>query len=136
MLYQLHTGWVPGYEEGQEPIIYLVSKAQSVGRSRTGFVFSDGHGIASYTRWFDSLRDLDKVDWNVVYADYWRDDINDMDRQRRKQAEFLVHRFCDWSLIDEIGVLDRTVKMKVEEMLEQFPRGLHRPVAIHRNWYY
>lgn len=28
MLYQLHTDWVDDYDEGQEPIIYLVSSVQ------------------------------------------------------------------------------------------------------------
>ena len=42
----------------------------------------------------------------MVYQRYWKDNLDDMDRQRRKQAEFLVHRFCDWSLINEIAVID------------------------------
>jgi len=30
MMLQLKTGWVAGYNEGQEPLIYLVSTAQAV----------------------------------------------------------------------------------------------------------
>ena len=33
---------------------------------------------------------LDQVDWETVYQCYWRDEVGDMDRQRRKQAEFLM----------------------------------------------
>ena len=76
-----------GYDEGQEPIIYLVSTAQRVVNSGAGFVFSDGHGIAAYTGWYDDLEDLDEVDWQIVYANYWKDTVEDMDRQRKKQAE-------------------------------------------------
>ena len=36
-------------------------------------MFSDGHGIARFTSWFDNLGDLDKVDWEAVYAKIWRD---------------------------------------------------------------
>lgn len=33
MLFQLKTGWVPGYDEGQEPLIYLFpARRQSRGR--------------------------------------------------------------------------------------------------------
>ncbi|MCK4390123.1 MAG: DUF4433 domain-containing protein [Desulfobacterales bacterium] len=46
MLLQLHTGRVEGYADGQDPIIYLVSTVQTVLESGSGFVFSDGHGIA------------------------------------------------------------------------------------------
>ncbi len=101
MLYQLHTGRVDGYNEGQDPIIYLASTVQSVQESGARFVFSDGHGIALYTQWFDDLNDLDKVDWKAANAKYWHDTIDDMDRQRRKQTEFLIHKFCDWNIINQ-----------------------------------
>ena len=44
-----------------------------------------------------------------------------MDRQRRKQAEFLIHRFCDWSLIHEIAVIDNAMKTRVERILGRVP---------------
>ena len=36
----------------------------------------------------------DEVNWNMVYQRYWKDTINDMDRQGGEsgQAEFLVHQ--------------------------------------------
>jgi hypothetical protein len=93
MLLQLKTGRVTGYNEGQEPLIYLASNAQAVASGGCRFVFSNGHG---YTDWFDSLDQLENVDWNMVYQSYWRDEAGGMDRQRRKQAEFLVHQTCSW----------------------------------------
>lgn len=136
MLLNLKTGRVAGYNEGQAPLIYLESTAQAVRDSGTGFVFSDGHGLATFTGWFDDLVKLDQVDWNMVYQRYWADNLDDMDRQRRKQAEFLVHRFCDWSLIQEIGVIDQAVKQQVETILAAYPAGQRRPVAVHAEWYY
>ncbi len=136
MLLQLKTGRVAGYNEGQEPLIYLVSTVQSVNESGARFVFSDGHGIAAYTDWYDDLADLDKVDWDMVYQRYWTDNVNDMDRQRRKQAEFLIHEFCDWKLISEIGVINAIIQHRVEEVLGRYPATLRRPVRIHGEWYY
>jgi len=136
MLYQLHTGWVDGYNEGQSPIVYLVSTVQAVRAANASFVFSDGHGIAAYTSWFDNLNDLDNVDWDTAYCNWWRDTVDDMDRQRRKQAEFLVHQRCGWELIQEIGVLNDVAKARVEGILGQFAPAMRRPVAIRRNWYY
>jgi hypothetical protein len=136
MLLQLHTGRVEGYADGQDPIIYLVSTVQTVLESGSGFVFSDGHGIARYTEWFDNLDHLDKVDWEMVYQRYWADNVDDMDRQRRKQAEFLVHRFCDWSLIHEIAVIDSVMKGHVEGILKRYPPEMLRDVKVQRNWYY
>ena len=136
MLLQLKTGRVEGYDEGQEPLIYLVSTAQAVRDAGVGFVFSDGHGIAAYTDWYDDLADLEKVDWDTVYQRYWADTVDDMDRQRRKQAELLVYRFCDWALISEIVVINVKMKRIVEQIMSQFPRRLQRVVHVRPDWYY
>ena len=137
MMLQLKTGQVPGYSEGQEPLIYLISTAQQMIQEHgTPFVFSDGHGLASFTQWFDDLNDLEKVDWDMVYERYWADNLNDFDRQRRKQAEFLVYRFCDWSLIQKIAVIDTGMKCRVEGVLSGFPREMQRSVRVQRDWYY
>jgi hypothetical protein len=49
MMLNLKTGRVPGYNEGQTPLIYLESSAQAVSESGGGFVFSVGHVIATFT---------------------------------------------------------------------------------------
>lgn len=136
MMLNLKTGRVAGYDEGQEPLIYLVTTAQAVRASGAEFVFSNGHGLATFTDWFDDLAHLDRVDWNMVYQRYWSDTLEDLDRQRRKQAEFLVHRFCDWSVIQEIGVIDQQMKGRVEAIFAGYPAALHKPVAVRREWYY
>ncbi|MGA7578247.1 MAG: DUF4433 domain-containing protein [Desulfobaccales bacterium] len=137
MMLQLKTGQVEGYDEGQEPLIYLVSTAQAVRDAGLGFVFSDGHGIAAFTAWFDNLTDLDKVDWGMVYQRYWADNPRtDMDRQRRKQAEFLIHRFCPWALIQEIVVVNVATRSRVQAVMADFPPPLRRTVRIQKNWYY
>lgn len=137
MMLQLKTGQVPGYNEGQEPLIYLASTVQAVAEAGLSFVFSNGHGLATgLTNWFDDLDQLDEVDWSMVYQRYWKDQLNDMDRQRRKQAEFLVYECCPWSLIQEIVVIDAATKQHVETVQAAFPADQRRVVRVDRNWYY
>ncbi len=136
MLLQLKTGWVDGYTEGQEPLIYLVSDAQTVQASDTGFVFTDGHGIPAWTKYFDDLVDLDKVDWAMVNERFGPHTADDMDRQRRKQAEFMVHRFCPWSLIRRVAVINSAMKAQVEGIMAGFDAGLIRLVTVEPGWYY
>jgi len=136
MMLQLKTGRVAGYNEGQKPLIYLVSSAQAIEDAGIPFVFSDGHGIAAYTQWYDHLNALDKVDWGMVYQRYWSEKLDDMDRQRRKQAEFMIHKFCPWSLIQEIAVIDQSVKMQVENIMNGFAAEMRRPVIMRPAWYY
>ena len=120
MMFKLKTGRVAGYDEGQEPLIYLVSTAQAVADAGVGFAFSDGHGLAFITGWFDRLERLEAVDWGMVYQQYWSDNLNDMDRQRRKQAEFLVYQSCPWSLIQEIVVINTAMRERVEAIQAAF----------------
>lgn len=136
MMLQLKTGQVADYDEGQEPLIYLVSTGQRVEAAGVDFVFSDGHGLALFTDWFDDLKQLDAVDWNMVNQRYWSDNLSDMDRQRRKQAEFLIHGSCPWDLIDEIVVFDNAVAVRVQVIQGGFPNALRKPIRVERTWYY
>lgn len=136
MMLNLKTGRVAGYTEGQEPLVYVVSTCQAVAEADIPFAFSDGHGIARFTEWFEDLDDLDHVDWKMVDQRYWTDQIDDMDRQRRKQAEFLVWKLCPWSLIKEIVVIDQVWKTQVEEIMAGHPAELNRVVTVRRDWYY
>lgn len=137
MLLRLKTGRVEGYDEGQEPLVYVRSTAQRIADSGTDYVFSDAHGLASFTHWYDDLKYLDKVDWGVVGLRYWQDTVDDPDRQRRKQAEFMVHRGCDLGLVEEIGVHGDSMKRRVEGLLQSHRPELAIPVSDRRHdWYY
>ncbi len=136
MLLQLHTGRVVGYSEGQRPLIYLTSTAQAIAAAGVRFVFSDGHGIALYSQWYDDLAQLDQVDWSTVYANYWADSPEDLDRQRRKQAEFLVYRVCPWALVDGIAVVDEAMREQVQHLFAGCDAASRRPVTVRREWYY
>jgi hypothetical protein len=136
MLLNLKTGRVQGYDEGQQPIVYVVTSVQAVVNAGLRFVFSDGHGLAGFTQWYDDLGDLKSVDWGLVGERYWRDEPKDNDRQRRKQAEFLVEDRLEWGLITEIGVFDDTVRDQVTKLLNQFPGQPQPPVLVRRDWYY
>lgn len=136
MMLKLKTGQVVDYAEGQEPLIYLVSTAQAAEIGGVEFVFTDGHGLTRFTAWFDDLKDLDAVDWGMINQRYWSDNINDMDRQRRKQAEFLIHKSCSWELIDEIVVIDGTMEKRVQVIQDGFPDALRKPIRVERSWYY
>jgi len=136
MMLKLKTGRVTGYNEGREPLIYLVSTVQAIADAGLSFVFSDGHGLAFITDWFDRLKRLDMVDWSMVYQQYWSDNLNDMDRQRRKQAEFLVYQACPWSFIQEVVVINTAMRERVEAIQAGFPGSERKMVKVERRWYY
>ena len=134
MLFTIHKGNVEGYNQGQESVIYLVSTAEAIEAMALAFAFTDGHGIIGYTQFSDDLEDLDMVDWDIMEAKYWNNTADDNDRRRRRQAEFLVHRFCPWTLITEIGVINTTIQAQVQRILQNVK--YQPPVRVNPNWYY
>lgn len=136
MLLRLATHWDVDYDGPQDEIIYLVSTAQEMIHRRRRCVFSDGHGLARFTKWFEDLASLNQVDWPIVYARYWNDTLEDNDRKRRKQAEFLVHKSCGWSRVQEIGVMNQGAKTAVEQVLAEYPEAGTPPVNLRTAWYY
>jgi hypothetical protein len=136
MLLRLQTGRVQGYRGDQTPIIYLVSSVERIRALEAPFIFSNGHGVAFFTGWFDNEADLHKVDWEAVYARRWNDTLEDMDRERRKQAEFLVHQYCAWDAIETVAVVNQQMKLRVEAIFAAAPGDLTRPVEVRADWYY
>ena len=74
--------------------------------------------------------------WIGTSARYWADQPDDNDRQRRKQAEFLVWQSLDWSLIQGVGALNQQVKARVEAILDQHPDRSRPNVQVMGPWYY
>ena len=136
MLLKLKSGQVAGYNDGQAPLVYLATKAQSLPQAGCRFVYSDGHGLARFTNWYDDLAHLDAVDWSIVNEKYWRDTPDDNDRKRRKQAEFLVWQTLDWSLIAGIATISIAVQQHVQEILDRFPQRHQPTVLVKPSWYY
>lgn len=134
MLLQLKTGQVAGYDEGQEPLVYLVSDIESVIAAGLPFVFSDRHSLANYAKWSDQEADLDALDWATIYAKYWAKTPADPDRQNRKMAEFLVHEAMPIALCHEVAVVSRSAKARVEALTRSC--GNIPPAVVRPQWYY
>ncbi|WP_003046165.1 type II toxin-antitoxin system toxin DNA ADP-ribosyl transferase DarT [Thermus aquaticus] len=129
MLYAIHTQQTD-YQGDQRPILHLVSSAQKVAEARIPFVFTDRHAAVQYVCFFHKLEHLKALDWQAIQASYWAN------VREKKQAEFLVKDFFPWELVEEIGVIDKTIQAQVESILAQFPDLHHPPVRVRRSWYY
>ena len=118
MLCAIFYGRVPSCQN-QAEVVHLVSTAQAIDDYGLDFAFTDGHAIMAFTEFYDDLDDLQGIDWEVMKAKYWSDTLEDGDRKRRRQAEFLVHGRVPWSLVTEIAVMNRSVEKKVKSLLER-----------------
>jgi hypothetical protein len=134
MLYAIHKGSVEGYQEGQAPILHLVSSAEAIQTSGLLFTFTDGHAEMDISQFFTNLSDLIKIDWKTMEAAYWRDTVEDGDRKRRRQAEFLVYQFFPFELIETIGVYSYKIAQQVSGLIQHLEK---KPVVkVVPAWYY
>jgi ssDNA thymidine ADP-ribosyltransferase, DarT len=135
MLYVIHKGAVAGYAGGQSEVVHLVSSVEAVEAAGYDWVFTDGHAdMPPLTSFYDNFNDLVKVDWKIMRSKYWHDTVDHPDRERRRQAEFLVHGSCPWELVSKIGVHNQETAENVLEILKDV---VHKPeLEIETGWYY
>jgi hypothetical protein len=134
MLYAIHRGNVEGYQGGQKAILHLETSAEQVAQRGLSIVFTDGHAEMDISTFFTDLNNLNKVDWNIMQTTYWSDTLQDNDRKRRRQAEFLVHNFFPLELINRIGVFNKEMVTQVNGLLQPL---IQKPIVqVLPTWYY
>ncbi|WP_438027190.1 type II toxin-antitoxin system toxin DNA ADP-ribosyl transferase DarT [Sorangium sp. So ce233] len=136
MLYVIHCGNNPelSYRGGQGPIVHLeadlhdvVAWATTAGRH---WAFSLSNAGACYTQFLASLHELHQLDWASIHAT----DFRSASVKEAKQAEFLLHGFCPWTLVTLVGVHSPAVQARARASISA---GSHQPRAVvQRNWYY
>jgi hypothetical protein len=136
MLYLIHRANHPEltYRGGQDPIIHLEADLHRVVQwadtNSVKWAFSPSNGGAYYTQsqFRKDLRQLDQLDWDAIDATDW------VQKQEQKQAEFLVHEWFPFSLVDRIGVRTRATELSVEAALASLAKA--PTIRVEQAWYY
>jgi len=134
MLFTYSQGNVTGRRENQDEIIYLVSTAEYVVSLNLPFAFTDGHPVVEPKSFFNDLRHLQEIDFQIMNGKYWFDTDAYPDRKRRRQAEFLVHQQFPWTAVQALAVRTSAMHGRVVDLIQH---AEHRPTCIVRpDWYY
>lgn len=135
MMYSIYRGNVPQYQDGLEPLVYLVTTIEAVREAGLRFVFSDGNCGSRVTEYSDDLDRLDElVDWELMRAKWWANTPEDPDRMRRRMAEFLVHERVPWELFIAIVAMTERTANAARETAARL--GLGTSVLVRSGWYY
>ncbi|MBL7733402.1 MAG: DUF4433 domain-containing protein [Chitinophagaceae bacterium] len=125
MLLNIKTGHRGITQRPQHEIVYIICEVRELVQQCAEWVYTDGHAKDKFTGFFTEIDRLPAiVDWNLVFEQYWRNTEEDIDRQRRKQAEFLVKSHVPVSCIHTIVVRTEERKRQVEEMLNRNGRKI------------
>lgn len=135
MLYAIRQGQVEGYPGGQAQVLHLVADAESIEASGAHCVHTDGNAASQPLRFYPGTSGLaSALSWDVINSANWANTIDDNDRKRRKQAEFLVWQSVPWHTIVQIGVIDETMAVHARRLIAG---AAHQPdILVRRNWYY
>lgn len=136
MLLMIQTGYHETYKEPQRNMVYLISSVDKVQASGYDYVFTDGQANKKYTRYFNHPADLAGLPWRDIYAVTWNDTLAHPDRQRHKQAEFLVKGSFKVKDLRGFAVMDTAMKESVETILSRHDPTYPRYVNVRRDWYY
>ena len=136
MLYILYRGNHPEltYRGGQRPIVHLQADlheaVQWARDNRRRWAITDRNAGNRLAEFFDTLDDLDKVDWQAVATT----DFRDLEVKEGKQAEFLMYGEFPWELVERVGVIDSRMKTRAEQTIRSCR---HKPVVkVEPGWYY
>jgi hypothetical protein len=123
------------YPGGDRPLVYLVTSVGSVVDAALRWVATDGNAATATTEFTSDLQAVEAmVDWPLMTAERWSNSAEDMDRQRRRQAEFLVHQRLSTDLVRWIGTYSDHYGSRVRSLLADDP--LAERIIVRPAWYY
>jgi hypothetical protein len=139
MLHGLKNGRGSIPPKDQDQILYLVTSVERIVAAGLTFVFSDVHARSPLADFYQEIDDMNVIDWNVIADSYWSSRATerheeDASRPLKKQAEFLIHRECPWSVTGAIVTRNEAAKGRVDAIIQS---SSHKPtVKARREWYY
>ncbi|WPQ64585.1 DUF4433 domain-containing protein [Chitinophaga sancti] len=134
MLLNIKTGYRGIVKRPQTDIVYICCRFANITKSCKEWCFTDGHAKDRLTAFYNNKDQLEAVDWNMVGQRYWRANEEDIDRMRRKQAEFLVKNQVPVECISGIIVYDSTTEGIVKKLITELRLSI--PVIVKSEYYY
>lgn len=112
MLYVIQRGFNGVTATPAENIVYCITSVALVIQHEIDYLFTDGHAVDKFSAFYES-RDISKIDkildFVAIRDSFWKDE-NDLDKKRRKEAEFLLSDDLPQSGIGIFAVYNNTAK--------------------------
>lgn len=139
MMYRIacdHRDSIPDrYQGGDTPLVYLVTTVRAVLEAGLTWVAADGNAATATTEFTSDPDDLiNMIDWPLMKAERWNSTPEDPDRQRRRQAEFLIFRELPLALVRWVGVQSDRYTSQVGKLLADHAPGPR--IVVRPRWYY
>lgn len=134
MMYNIKTGWGGAIQRKNTEIVVLASSVHQLVKLEIPFVFFDGHAYMEESTAYDSVDDLDQIDWQLLRSRNFTNDPEDPGKKGRYQAETLVYRYLPASALQGIACYNSPAAQHVAELVSA--QGLSVPVKALPGWYF
>jgi hypothetical protein len=139
MIYRIacdHRDRVAGrYQGGDTLLVYFVARVADVVQAGLTWVATDGNAATATTEFTSDLDAMTgMIDWPLMTAERWNNTSSDPDRQRRRQAEFLVHQAVPLGLIQRVAVHGDERRSQISKLLGDHALG--QRIIVRPRWYY
>lgn len=124
MLLNIKTGHRGITKREQSEIVFIVCEVNNIVNNCAKWLFTDGHAKDALSNFYEDLKDLDKLDWDLIKSQYWKNTREDNDRMRRKQAEFLVYNKVSLNCIRGLIVKSEERKLEIEKIIQNLGLSL------------
>lgn len=115
MLYVIQNGYNGVSTLQPQDIVYCVTSVEQILNNQLEYVYTDGHAVESFSTFFfpESIDDIEQnIDKTAIESKFWKDE-NDLDKKRRKEAEFLVGNDIPQTAILGFAVYNEIAKAKL-----------------------
>lgn len=134
MMYNIKTGFGGIRQFPNSEIVILASSLRGLDEHGVTAVFSDRHAYLQTAQFFNSLSDLDQIDWEILRNRDFKRDVDDPEKTDRYQAEALVHVHLPVERLVGIVCLSENEKRTLEQQREKV--GLDISIAARPKWYF
>ena len=134
MLKNIQSGWGGIQNRSNEEIIILVSSLYHIHASGLPFLFTDSHAYSTLAMFYNSLEDLNKVDWSLLQRRDFRRDPDDPRKLDRYQAEALIYKTCPVSHLLGLVCYNESIRKELNQQIQM--RGLELQVHARPGWYF
>lgn len=122
------------YRGGQGPIIHLEADFHTTiawaEAHANRWAFTLSNASAFYAEFRASRDQLSEINWPAVDATQW----SNPEIREGKQAEFLLHDFFPWELVERVGTHSQQV---AEQAVQIIATAAHQPIVVRQpSWYY
>ena len=133
MMYNIHTGYNVRQVPNEE-IVILVSSLHRVAELEIPFVFTDQHAYPVVANYFTDLKDLHRVDWDLLSRRDFKHDPDDPGKKERYQAEALMWKHLPVEAL--LGICSYSPEEDEKIKAELAKRKLVMKTIVQKTWYF